>query len=202
MAVLPERNLPGSANEWGRAVENRVQSLDTGLSRTVSTADNNGRFVGGQLSVQGGQIQEQLHRTTLMSTPGDLSVTGNRTIEPFPRASRVFSFANPGGARIAQVEIYANYSNSNFGNVSLFAYLSFEGSIISKLVWRGVSDSVDSSVAMSGPLEAFGLAYVTLPSSAPATFTLTTVRVGFTSTTTTETLTNIRSYLTPFQKTV
>ena len=200
--VFPPRDLPDLAIDWGRKVESRVKSENTRLSQTRQTFENGARFVGGQLAVLSNQVDEQFNRTTLAEFPANLSATGNATIEPFPRANRTITFNPPGGARIAQVEIYVNHSNTNFGVANVFAYLSYAGGIISKLRWTRDTDAVDAISADPAPQVGSGLAFVALPETGPATFTLTLVRVGFTGTTTTETLTNIRAYLTPYQSTI
>lgn len=156
----------------------------------------------GELAVQGHQIQEQVDRTTLFQSPADLSVTGNATTEPLNRASRSIVFNPPSGGRIAQVETYVDHDNANYGSVVVFAYLSFNGEIVSKLKWRLKSDTAEDFPFPYPPHEGYGMAYVTLPESGPAVFTLTIVRGGFTTSTTTETLTNIRMYVTPAQKTM
>lgn len=81
----------------------------------------------------------------------------------------------------------------------MFAYLSYGGKIVSKLKWWQDTDAVDT-LLLSPPLRGHGIGFVTLPDSGAATFTLTLVRVGFTSATTTETLTNIELAVTPFQR--
>lgn len=199
--ILPPSNLPGEAADWGRAVQSRTQGVQSSVSEVSSTARNNERFTGGQLAVQANQIQEQVDRSTILVTLADLSVSGNATAEPYPRATRSISVPNPGGSRVAQVEIYAEHDNPNSNAATAYSYLSYEGKIISKLVWRQLTDDVFLNFTTSYPEEGFGMAYVTLPDSGPAEFELTLIRVGFTSTVTTQTLSNIRLYVTPYQKT-
>lgn len=54
--VYPERNLPGRAENWGRAVEARDKILEKDLRQAVQKIDNGLRATGGQLAVIGTQI--------------------------------------------------------------------------------------------------------------------------------------------------
>lgn len=199
MTVFPERNLPGDAEDWGRAVEREINSLEFDLLSTSQGSGNDSRFFGGQLSVIASQIDEQVARTTLRSFSSAVSVTGSGTSEPFPRSTQDFSFTVPSGGREAQVEVYAKNANPNWGDVAVFAYLSFQGRIISKL---GRMFDTDEVLVISGAPEIlYGLANVRLPESGTAVFTLTLVRVGYTAASSTETLTDVEVFVTPAQST-
>lgn len=202
MTVFPPRNLPGEANEWGRAVESRLEGMEASLDRVSGGVDNSQRFTGGQLAVQGVQVAEQFARSTLLARPADLSVTGNATVEPFPRALRSIVFNPPAGARVAQVEVYADWVSGDPGNVNIYAYLSYEGKIISRMDSTFASGVVPTLSVATEPRRYAAFATVILPEAGTANFTLTMIRTGFTSTSTTETFTRIEAYLTPFQKTV
>lgn len=202
MTVFPPRNLPGEADKWGRVVEDRIEGVESALDLLSSVSGNNGRFTGGQLAVQGAQITEQFNRTTLRVRAADLSVTGNATIEPFPRASRSVVFNPPDGARVAQVEVYAKWSGSPTATVNMYAYLSYAGNIVSRLDTTFDTNQVQDTGVVTQPRLFSGFANVILPKSGNAVFTLTIVRGAFTSSTTTETFTDIDVFLTPFQKTV
>lgn len=203
--VFPARNLPTLAENWGQHVERRVTGLKDRVSVIGNNAGNSGRFLGGQMAVQGAQIEEQLARTTLVERPANLSVTGNAQVEPFPRAYRQVTFNPPGGARIAQIEVYANHSYSNPGDpAALFAALMYQGQIVERLPRRIISEELRPLVleSLGTPAQFRGLTYVTLPDTGPATFDILLVRRGFTSTPSTETLTDIEVFLTPFERTI
>lgn len=198
MTSFPPRNLPADAEDWGRAAERRIESSESLLESFNRSVNNSSRFTGGQLSVFGGQVDEQLARTTLLASPADLSVTGNATSEPFPRASRSVSFPNPGGARAAQLEVYVHHDYS--ASATVYVYVTYQGGIVSKLMWMQETD--EAGFTFENPRRGYGLANISLPASGPVDFDITLVRVGFTSATTTETLSDIRVYLTPFQATI
>lgn len=54
--VYPPRNLPGSAEVWGRSVENRDEILDRKIDVQVQKTDNGLRAVSGQLAALSSQI--------------------------------------------------------------------------------------------------------------------------------------------------
>lgn len=62
--VFPPRNLPGLAENWGRAVESQVNILDKEITQVSQTVDNGLRATAGQLSVIATQLdtltQQQL----------------------------------------------------------------------------------------------------------------------------------------------
>ena len=200
MRVFPPRNLPGPAEDWGRHVETRVEGLDGSNERLSQTTENSGRFTGGQLAVFSDQVSEQLDRSTVRIDGGIFSVTGSGKVEPFPRATKVLPFTAPSGGRNAQVEFYGTYTLSAPGDVGLYGYLSYEGSILTKFSNSQITTDGRPSFT-SDPWMFKGLANVRLPDSGAGSFSLTLIRVGFTGATSTETLTDISIYVTPFQKT-
>lgn len=195
--VFPARDLPGDADDWGRFVENVIVSEEGFLQQTRQNLNNRLRFTGGQISSVAVRLDELYLRRSLRQPIADLSVTGAGTGEPYPRATSNFSFVVPPGGRVARVEIYCKNTRST--NANVFAYLSYGGVIISRLTWDADMDAVQdfSNTDYIGS----GLAYVVLPESGVAEFSLTIVRVGFVAGSGTETLTDIEVYLTPSQPT-
>jgi len=197
--IFPPRNLPGEAEEWGRHVEDRIGLIEGINSLASQNTDNGGRFTGGQISVFSSQVSEQVDRNTIRITAPDLSVTGSGTLEPFPRATMVMPFSAPGGSRNAQIEIYAKYTLSAPGDVGLYAYLTYEGHIVSKL--RNSQITNDGNPFFTPEPWMFkGLTNVRLPEDGSGSFSLTVIRVGFTGDVSTETLTGLELYITPFQR--
>lgn len=199
MSDFPIRSLPGGADDWGRAIETQIRQNEAELQNLGQRSGNGLRFFGGQLSVLSDQITEQTARTTLRKYESSVSVTGSGTSEPFPRATQDFVFPVPDGARAAQVEVYARNDNPQWGDVAVYAYLSYQGAIISKL--GRMFDTDDVLVVSGAPETLYGLANVILPSTGSAVFTLTLVRVGYTSASSTETLKNVEVFVTPSQTT-
>lgn len=195
--VFPARDLPGDADDWGRYVENVIVSEEGALQQIRQTLNNRLRFTGGQTSSVATRLDELYLRRTIRQSLPNLSVTGAGTIEPYPRATQNFSFSAPSGGRVARFEIYCKNDRST--NANVFAYVSYEGNIISRLTWEADMDAVQdfSNTKYNGS----GLAYVVLPESGVSNFSLTIVRVGFVAGSGTETLTDIEAYLTPYQST-
>lgn len=196
MDVFPARNLPGEADKWGRQVESRLVGVQSSLETVKSSSENDSRFNSGWLAVTSEQVSEQIARSTVRTVAADLSVTGSATIEPYPRSVRSIPVTVPGG-RISQVEIYVRHDNANYGNVAVNAYLSYNGSIVSKLFWEQDSNNV---LPGASPQVGKGITNVVTDPSGVSTFSLTLIRVGFTSATTTETLTGIELFVTPSQR--
>lgn len=199
--VLPARNLPGMAEDWGRAVETRLEGVQSTLDTVNSSRKNEGLFVGGQLAVTSTRLDNMRAMTTRSDYLGSISATGNATSEPYPRnaAQAVFLLDGIGG-RAARVEVYGFYQPTTPGDQTISAYLSYQGRIISYL------ESIP--LTFSGPFNITdqsrrrGMANIVLPpeSDYAVTFDVVVVRVGFTSTVTTETLGDVQVYLTPYQR--
>lgn len=200
MTVFPPRNLPDESEDWGRHIEYRIERVENVESGLVQTSENGGRFTGGQLSVFSSQITEQVDRNTLRINAGSLSVTGSGSVEPFPRATKTIPFTVPSGGRNAQVEIYSRYTLTTPGDVGLYGYVSYQGSIVSKLFNSQITDA-GNPLFTPDPWRMVGLTNIQLPESGIGSLEITLIRVGFTGAVSTETLTSIEVYITPFQKT-
>lgn len=110
MTVYPPRNLPGSANEWGRAVEVREQALANNLRIFSQSSNNTFRAGSGQIAVSSGHIQELLNRRVDVGTLPEMTVSGTATAEPFPRTSQTFTFPAIPGVRSALLTFNASLS--------------------------------------------------------------------------------------------
>lgn len=214
--VYPPRNLPGKAEDWGRAVESRDKILEKDLTQAVQKFDNGLRAQGGQLSVVASQIdtvaaQQQvlaLQQTAISSTvnelssrsthqvsPANISVSGNATVAPFPTASRSFTFPAPAGGRRTAILIFSCEYTSNSSTISanIFPEILQGGST----TWRGASVPVPA--ATSAPANwvptTSSFASVQIPAGVSPEFTFRIHRVGFQSTSTTITASNMQAVL-------
>lgn len=128
--VFPQRNLPSRAETWGRAVESEIRLIEKGVVQQESRVDNWARFTGGQLSVQGAQLNEVAERAALSQTLADMSATGSATAEPFPRANRTVTFPATRIARKAFVTVSGNTTSSSTIGERAYVYILHGGEVI------------------------------------------------------------------------
>lgn len=207
--VYPPRNLPGKAEDWGRAVESRDKILEKELAQSVQKFDNGLRATGGQLAVVASQIDtvsaqqatlgltvtELASRSTHQVSPASISVTGNATVAPFPTATRSFSFPAPAGGRRTAILIFSCEYSSSSSTISANIFPEIlQGSATT---WRG--SSVPVPAATSAPADwvptTSSFASVLIPAGANPEFTFRIHRVGFQTTTTTITASNMQAVL-------
>lgn len=62
--VFPRRNLPGEAEQWGRAHDDRVIALETRLEALSATSSGQNRNTASSLSVLGGQFRDLIGRVS------------------------------------------------------------------------------------------------------------------------------------------
>lgn len=84
--VYPQRNLPGRAENWGRAVEARDKILEKDLRQAVQKIDNGLRATGGQLAVIGAQIDLLAAQQQVLA---DQQAAINNTLERLEDAGKV-----------------------------------------------------------------------------------------------------------------
>lgn len=206
--VFPRRNLPPESEPWGRKHDEVSRSHTRTLEDIRLSLLGLNRASAGQLGVVGRQLDElerqQLEieanvaelqaRSTHFDSPANLSVTGNATTAPFPSATRNFSFPAPTGGRRAAVLTFSwDYTNSGSSTVSAYADIR-QGSTI---IWQspqGQSVPWGASAPPGWSPGASGLASVRVPAGG-STFSLRIHRVGFQTTTTTLSATNISAVL-------
>lgn len=207
--VYPPRNLPGKAEDWGRAVESRDKILEKELAQSVQKFDNGLRATGGQLAVVASQIDtvsaqqatlgltvtELASRSTHQVSPASISVTGNATVAPFPTATRSFSFPAPAGGRRTAILIFSCEYSSSSSTISANIFPEIlQGSVTT---WRG--SSVPVPAATSAPANwvptTSSFASVLIPAGTNPEFTFRIHRVGFQTTTTTITASNMQAVL-------
>lgn len=207
--VYPARNLPGDADNWGRAVEARDAIQEKSIVQVSQKLDNGLRAVGGQLAVMGTQIDaltsqtvvignavtELSSRSTHQVSPASISVTGNATVAPFPTASRVFSFPAPATGRRTAILIFSCEYTSSSSTVSANIFPEIlQGGVTT---WRG--SSVPVPAATSAPANwvptTSSFASVLVPADTSPEFTFRIHRVGFQSTSTTITASNMQAVL-------
>ena len=77
--VYPARNLPGLAEDWGRAVEARDKILDRDFTQLSQSVNNGQRATGGQLAV----ISEQIDRLTQVVNLIPITTTSSESASGF-----------------------------------------------------------------------------------------------------------------------
>lgn len=148
--VYPPRNLPGTAENWGRAVEARDNILSTDVTAQSQKLDNALRATGGQLAVMSSQIDSIVtqqatllaQQATLQAQQGELlaraSVTiplSNLSVTTNPPPStpgssnwnsgdRTFNPPAPTpGARYVDISVSGGITGSNTGGSQPVAHL-------------------------------------------------------------------------------
>lgn len=208
--AYPQRNLPGRAEDWGRAVEAQQGILSKEVRQVNQAWENSARATGGQLAVIASQIDtvtaqqdllsatvEELDaRRMIFTTAANLSVTGNATTTPFPSATRDFILDAPIlGRRRGLFSASWTYSNSGGGSTIVSAFSEIlQDSVV---IWSskgGVSVPYMASSPGTWPVSET----VSLPVSVPAEgslFQLRIHRVGSSTTTTTLTASGLSATL-------
>lgn len=206
--VYPPRNLPGLAEDWGRAVEAQDKILENNQTQLGQTVDNALRATGGQLAVQGSQIDtltmqqaelsstvtEISSRVSHTTSPANLSVTGNATVPPFPTSTQVFTLPAPNVQRSAILGFSAGLTNTGGSTTPVRAYveLLFGATVVGR--WDGSVPLATS--APTGWLETVNLfSFITVPGGVDPTFSVRIHRVGFTATSTTLTINNMTAFI-------
>lgn len=207
--VFPPRNLPGNAENWGRAVEQRTNVLDNNQVQLSQKVDNGLRATGGQLAVISSQIElvtaqqtvigdtvtELSSRSTHQVSPASIAVDGSATIPPFPTASREFSFPAPQGGRRSAILIFSCEYTSSSSTISANIFPEIlQGGVTT---WRG--SSVPVPAATSAPPNwvptTSSFASVLVPADTSPSFTFRIHRVGFQDIRTIITASNMQAVL-------
>lgn len=188
MNTFPARNLPGAAENWGRAVESEVASLQSGISRVRGAWSNGERATSGQLSNAAIRIVTLSERSIQDVPLTPVSVTGNATSEAFPRDETIATFSAPEFPNPALLtfsgEVSASANPLNAIAALEFRYL---GSVFMRLTGRPGDQLGDQdSVTLTG----FSRIPVT-PGVSPE-ISVTLIRQGTTSGASTLTLRNAR----------
>ncbi len=128
--------------------------------------------------------------------PGDLTVTGNATTNPFPTASRALAFPAPQGGRRAAVLTFSGMlTNSGSGSDAVTAFVEVVHA--GTRVWTGEANVPRMTSAPAGWSEQVaGAVTIRVPSGASPALSIRLHRVGFTGTITTLALSEIVATLT------
>lgn len=141
-------------------------------------------------------VAELQARQSITVFPANLAVSGNATVAPFPSATRDLDFAAPvGGRRTAVLTLGGLLTNSGgvSNSVQAFVEILHNGT----RVWGTDSSVPKPTSAPSGWAEQVAAAVtVRVPAGAPPQLQVRIHRVGFTSTVTTLTLSQITATLT------
>lgn len=118
--VFPPRNLGGSADKWGRAVEAQLKVSESAQEGQIQKTDNALRALGGQLAVSATQLEELANqqeilrtqqqdltstvsdltaRSTHSTSPANLSLIQGSSSGQSGPATRVVSFPGPASGR-------------------------------------------------------------------------------------------------------
>lgn len=188
-------NLPGDSEAWGRAVDQRLSKLDASIDKTIQQADNSNRFLSGQFTALQNQAQELAGRKLLIRSLPNMSVTGSAVVPPFPSTTQDVSFPTLERERYCKLEIYATrtYPPSDPGRGVL--QIIYDGQVISEILSQTMTDL--SASPRVGRYSA--VVNVMSKEFSNTTFQLRLVREGYTSGTSTVTLTNIQAYFTLMQ---
>lgn len=81
--AYPQRNLPGRAEDWGRAVEAQQRNLSKEVRQVSQAWENSARATGGQLAVISTQIDTvTAQQAELSATVEDLSARSSHSASP------------------------------------------------------------------------------------------------------------------------
>lgn len=192
MTVYPPRNLPGTANEWGRAIETELASVERSLTSEFSSIENRERASSGQLATSGSIIDELMGRSSEVITLPNMSVTGSAVNPPFPTSTQVATFPAVPGSRYGLIVFNAKMSDSGFGRG--YVFLKFQGQVISRSYNSITSGSpTNPNESPTGLEDTF--CRVLIPGNVPVPITVELVR-GPGSTSSTVSLTDISITLT------
>lgn len=98
MKVFPPMSLPGTAANWGRALETSLRGSERALEAGLSDFQSANRATSGQLARSSGTVTELLNRFTEVANLDPMEVSGNQTSAPFPSVSQSHTFQpTPGG---------------------------------------------------------------------------------------------------------
>lgn len=128
--IFPKRNLPSRAEQWGRAIEGEIVSIEKEITQEVQREENWGRASSGRLSVLSRNLDEIAERSSESFQLESLSVSGSATSEPFPRVNKVVSFSPTSGRRNALITLTGNVSETPQTGARLYVYLLHQGNVI------------------------------------------------------------------------
>lgn len=172
--------LNGSIDQLNRSVD-ELNATVTGLSSAQETL--------------AATVAELTNRATHQVSPSSLTVSGNATVAPFPSSSRSFSFPAPQGGRRSAILAFSCELTSSSSSIaaSIFPELFQD----TARIWGGEPAQVPRMTsAPAGWTESVnGFAAVRVPAGSAPSFTFRMHRVGFQSTSTTITASNMQAVL-------
>lgn len=197
--ILPRRNL-GAGESWGRDIEKWLRDTDADVVQVSQSLNNSQRATSGQLAVMSRQLdrivtqQEDLrNRASYIDSPANLSITNNATTNP-PSVTRTFTLPAPEADRAAIIGFSATLTNSGGTGtpVRAFVDLSYGGSVRA----RGDYQVPQTLSTPSGWIEQVNFfSFITVPSGSGPSFSVRLYRLGFTSTSTTLTMSNMSAFI-------
>lgn len=191
--VYPPRNLPGLAEDWGRAVEARDNIFEKVLTQATQRLDNGLRATAGQLAVISKQVSDLSNRRSYIADVGSLAQTNATTVNP-TFTSTSFTLPAPEVPRSAIVGFSGRLSNSGgvANSVRAFVQLSYGGLPRA----RGDYAVPQSLSAPDGWEETPNFFFFsTIPSGSDPVFNISLARLGFNATPTTLTLDNMIAFI-------
>lgn len=191
--VYPPRNLPGTADVWGRSVEQRANVQDKSFTQLEQRTDNALRATAGQLAVIAQQVADLSNRRSHVTSVSNISQTNNVTTDP-TFTSQTFTLPAPNVARSATIGITGSLSNSGgtANPVRAFVQVSYLGTPQA----RGDYAVPQVLSVPSNWAETPNLIFLTsVPAGADPVFTLSISRLGFSSTSTTLTFSGISAFI-------
>lgn len=198
--VYPPRNLPGLAEDWGRASETHANLLSKELVQQSQTMNNALRATGGQLAViaqqvdlLGSTVTDLANRRSYTASIPPMSQTNNTTVNP-TFTDQTFTLPAPEVARSAIVGFSGRLSNSGgaINSVRAFVQLTYAGTPRARGDYA-VPQSLSAPVGWEETPNFFFFSRI--PAGANPTFTVSLSRLGFNSTVTTLTLDNMTAFI-------
>lgn len=175
--VMPARNLPGSAEAWGREMDNGLDLLEGEQNISSQRVKNYLRSTSGQLAVLSRNVNELTYRATESVVLPNISVTGNATSEPFPRVDTQVQFEAAPGDRRGILSISGTASSTASKEDTMYIVLLVRGEIVcSGLAQPFQPLSTPSEWNNNDPVTIFGL--VETRDEDPLEVTVRIIRVG------------------------
>lgn len=170
--VYPPRNLPGSAEVWGRSVENRDEILDRKIDVQVQKTDNGLRAVSGQLAALSKQIEALQATTEKLIDAGQIYSDSVGTTWSAGSAGWVSSPPSVTASSLSS-KFQVTVTGGSSGGMGFFTF-SAPGYDRSRALGSSASAVRNRASALGGAGEA-GTAsrswVITMPSPGPYTFT-------------------------------
>lgn len=175
--VFPPSNLPGRATAWGRSIEGTIRAQEKDLAQFESSVNNWSRFTGGQLSVMARNIEEVYSRSTESVRLETISVSGDATSEPFPRANRTVTFSPTPKSRNGFVTVSGDVTNSASSFQRVYVYL-LSGEDVIGGAWAQPFSPISTPMEWQNNAPIFVTGAISIPENVSPSVTVRVVRAS------------------------